>query len=356
MSSNAVPGKPVIGITCGDINGIGPEVIIKSLSDSRICEWCIPVIFGNSKVFNFYRKGLSETHFNFSPIKDFSHLNPRQVNIFNCWDEEVEVTPGELNEAGGIYATKSLMSAAKAIQDGRVDILITAPIHKKNIYGESFPFTGHTPFLKHFFKLEDVLMLMASGDFRVGLVTEHLPLKEVSAQVTKKAILSKLNLMNECLKKDFNIQKPKIAVLALNPHAGDNGLVGSEEVDIIRPAVREAKHQMIVEGPFAADGFFARNYQSRFDGVLAMYHDQGLIPFKSLSQEGGINFTSGLPFVRTSPDHGTAFDIAGKGLADPTSFNSAIFEGIEIFKRRGFYEDIRKNPLKRSFIASGSDE
>lgn len=346
----------MVGITCGDLNGIGPEIIIKALSDNRIADMCVPVIFGSNKVFNFYRKSLQDSHFNFTPAKDFSRLNPKQANLINCWEEEVKMTPGELNETGGTYAAKSLLAAAKAVQDGFVDVLVTAPVNKKNIHGETFPYTGHTPFLKDYFKCTDVLMFMASEEFRVGVVTEHLPLKDVASAITREAILSKLKIMEESLRTDFNVQKPKIAVLALNPHAGDNGLVGSEEVEIIRPAIKEAKHQMIVEGPFAADGFFARGYQMRFDGVLAMYHDQGLIPFKSLTQDGGINYTAGLPFVRTSPDHGTAFDIAGKGTANPDSFIDAIFEGIEIFKNREFYNNIRKNPLKRTYVAPSSDE
>ncbi len=349
--------KPVVGITCGDINGIGPEIIIKALSDNRINEWCVPVIFGNNKIFNFYRKGLQDFHFNFTQVKDFSKLNPRQTNILNCWEEEVAIQPGELNETGGLYAAKSLKSAASALKEGNLDVLVTAPVHKQNIYGKDFPFTGHTPFLKSFFEQKDVVMLMAAGNFRMGLVTEHIPISTVANEITRQAIVSKLLIMKDSLRKDFDVQKPKIAVLALNPHAGDNGLVGKEEEEIIRPAIKEAKqHNMIVEGPFAADGFFARCYHLRFDAVLAMYHDQGLIPFKSLAQEEGVNFTAGLPFVRTSPDHGTAFDIAGKGLADASSLIAAIFEGIEISKRRFNYEDSRKNPLKRTFVGSGVDE
>ncbi len=355
---NTVPNKkPVVGLTCGDINGIGPEVIIKSLSDSRLTEWCTPVVFGSNRLFNFYKKGLSDYNFNYTALRDFSRLNQKQVNIYNCWEEEVAIRPGELNAEGGKYARQSLLAAANAVKNGDVDILVTAPINKKNIYSEEFPFTGHTPFLKNFFGAEEVLMLMAAGSFRVGLVTEHLPVKEVASHLDRKEILSKLLLMNSSLKKDFNVQRPKIAVLALNPHAGDEGLTGSEEEEIIRPAIKDARqHNLIVEGPFAADGFFARHYHNRFDAVLAMYHDQGLIPFKSLAIEEGINFTAGLNFVRTSPDHGTAFDIAGKGIADSTSLTAAIFEGIDIFKRRDFYEDIRKNPLKKRNIDMGVDE
>lgn len=349
--------KPIIGISCGDLNGIGPEIIIKTLSDSRINEYCIPVIFGNNRVFNFYRKGLPDYNFNFTVTKELSKLNSRQLNIYNCWEEEIAINPGELNETGGKYAVKSLLAAATALKNKEIDILVTAPIHKKNVYNDEFPFTGHTPFLQSFFNVKDVLMLMVAGNFRVGLVTEHIPIKEVASHLSRSAILSKILLMNESLKKDFNVQRPKIAVLALNPHAGDNGLVGNEEEEIIRPAVKDGKqHNVIVEGPFAADGFFGRHHHLRFDGVLAMYHDQGLIPFKSLSMEEGINFTAGLPFIRTSPDHGTAFDIAGRDLADASSLMAAIFEAIDIFRKKNFYTDIRKNPLKKRFMATGVDE
>ena len=349
MNSTVPNKKPVIGISCGDINGIGPEIILKSLSDSRILEWCTPVIFGNNKVFNFYRKSIPDFNFSFSAIRDFTKINPRQVNILNCWEEEVAISPGELNEVGGIYAVKSLMAAVQAFQDKNIDALVTAPIHKKNVHGENFPFSGHTPFLKSFFNAPDVLMLMVAGDFRVGLVTEHLPVKDIAMSITRQNILGKLLIMNDSLRRDFNIEKPKIAVLALNPHAGDEGLLGTEEEEIIRPAVKDGKqHNIIVMGPFAADGFFARGHQHKFDAVLAMYHDQGLIPFKSLAQQDGINFTAGLQLIRTSPDHGTAFDISGKDLADASSFTAAVFQAIDIYNRRNFFDEIRKDPLHKT--------
>lgn len=349
--------KPIVGITCGDINGIGPEIIIKSLSDNRINEWCVPVVFGNSKLFSYYRKGLQDFHFNFTQTRDLSKLNTRQTNLVNVWEEEANIQPGELTADGGRYAAKSLMEAAAALKNGSIDILVTAPVHKNNIYGEEFPFTGHTPFLKSFFEQKDVLMLMAAGNFRMGLVTEHIPISAVAGAIDRASIVSKLMILKESLKRDFDISRPKVAVLALNPHAGDQGLVGKEEEEIIRPAIKEAKqHNLIVEGPFAADGFFARYHHLEFDAVLAMYHDQGLIPFKSLAQEEGINYTAGLPFVRTSPDHGTAFDIAGRNVADFSSLNTAIFEGIEIFKTRFNYDDSRKNPLKRTYVNTGVDE
>ena len=360
MNEPSIYKKPVIGITCGDINGIGIELIIKSLSDNRLFEFCIPVVFASNKVINFYRKTIPETNFSFSNIKDFNKLNPKQTNIFNCWEEEIVITPGELTEAGGKYATISLEMAAKALKDGDIDAMVTAPLHKKNVYNEAFPFTGHTPFLKSFFGADDVLMLMVAGNFRVGLVTEHLPVREIANHITKEAIIGKINLLNASLKKDFSIDKPKIAVLALNPHAGDEGLIGNEEDEIIKPAIKEAKEKhMIVMGPYPADAFFARGLQNRFDGVLAMYHDQGLIPFKSLAMEDGINFTAGMDFIRTSPDHGTAFDISGKNKADNASFMAAIFKAIEIYNNRNEYTENRKNPLKKrsySLIRNSRDE
>lgn len=316
-----------------------------------------PVIFASNKVINFYRKNLSDLNFNFTSIKDFNKINPKQVNIYNCWEEEIVITPGELNDTGGKYAVKSLRSAMQALKDTHINALVTAPIHKKNVYSSEFPYTGHTPFLKDFFEQKDVVMLLAANDFRVGLVTEHVAVKDIVKHITKENILSKINILHASLRRDFNIDKPKIAVLALNPHAGDEGLIGSEEIEIIRPAIIEAKrHNMIVMGPYPADAFFARGYQNRFDAVLAMYHDQGLIPLKSLAFGEGINYTAGLPFVRTSPDHGTALDIAGKNKADPASFIAAIFGALDILKNQDFYDDNRKNPLKRMSdkVVSGS--
>lgn len=340
--------KPIIGISCGDINGIGPELIIKSLSDNRILEFFTPVVFGNNKLINFYRKSIANTHFSFHHFKSWDQLNPKQVNVFNCWDEEVNITPGELTDAGGQYAVKSLEAAVQALKDGNIDALVTAPIHKKNVYSAEFPFTGHTPYLQAAFNANDVLMLLYSEDFRMGLVTEHCAVKDIAQHISISSIGSKLDLMHQSLQRDFNITTPKIAVLALNPHAGDYGLIGSEEEEIIKPAVKEAKQKnRIVIGPFSADAFFARGYHLRFDGVLAMYHDQGLIPFKSLATTSGINFTAGLPIIRTSPDHGTAFDIAGKDKADASSFTAALFESLTLIKNRRLYDELRQNPLQK---------
>jgi 4-hydroxythreonine-4-phosphate dehydrogenase len=351
--------KPVFGISCGDVNGIGIELIIKVFSDVRLLEQCTPVIFGSNKVINFYRKAVSETPFNYQIIKDLGKINHKQVNVLNCWEEDVAITPGQLTEAGGKYAVLSLLAATEALRQKQIDGLVTAPMHKKNIQSADFNFTGHTPFLKKYFAVNDVLMLLCSGNFRVGLVTEHIPIAEVAAHISREIILGKLQLLNQSLVRDFGIDKPKIAVLGLNPHAGDEGLVGKEEEDIIKPAVKEAKHSMLVSGPFSADAFFARRYHNRFDAVLAMYHDQGLIPFKALASGEGVNFTAGLGAVRTSPDHGTAFDIAGKNKADESSFLAAIFECIDIIRQRQEYEENRKNPLRKvtsEILANVEDE
>ncbi|HZW64749.1 MAG TPA: 4-hydroxythreonine-4-phosphate dehydrogenase PdxA [Hanamia sp.] len=361
MSNNIqTENKPVIGFSTGDLNGIGIELIIKTLSDNRMLEFLTPVIFASNKVINFYRKSIPEINFNFASVKDFNKLNPKQINIYNCWEEEVGISPGELNETGGKYAIKSLKASTDALKNGIIDALVTAPIHKKNVHSTDFPYTGHTPFFKDFFQQQDVVMILAAGNFRVGLVTEHVALKDVAALITKEGILSKINILHASLRRDFNIEKPKIGVLALNPHAGDEGLIGSEEMEIIRPAVLEAKHyNMIVSGPFSADAFFARNYQNKFDAVLAMYHDQGLIPLKSLAFGEGINFTAGLPYVRTSPDHGTAFDIAGKNKADCSSFTAATFAALDFIKNRSYFDEIHSNPLKKlssQIVAGGPDE
>ncbi len=350
--------KPNIGISCGDLNGIGVELIIKAFSDMRVMELCTPVIFASNKIINFYRKSIPDVNFNYQSTKELNRLNIKQVNVFNCWEEEVTITPGQLNDTGGSYAIRSLRAAVEALKQNHIQGLVTAPIHKKNIQSAEFNFPGHTPFLKSFFSVSDVVMMLCSGDFRVALVTEHIPIKEVAQYITREAILSKLNIIHQSLVKDFNIEKPKIAVLGLNPHAGDEGLIGKEDEDIIKPAIKEAKHSMIVTGPYSADAFFARGYHQRFDAVLAMYHDQGLIPFKTLAGDG-VNFTAGLPVVRTSPDHGTAFDIAGKNKADASSFLAATFECIDIIRRRSEYDDARKNPLRKmtaEVLANVEDE
>lgn len=352
--------KPIIGFSCGDLNGIGIEIIIKTLSDSRILDVCTPVIFASNKTVNFYRKSLPEGNFQFQSLKEVSRLNPKMINLFNCWEEEVLITPGTLNELGGKFARISLQMAVDALKSGSIDALVTAPIHKNNIQSEEFNYTGHTPFLRDAFGVPEVVMLMVADNMRVAVLSEHVPISEAAKHVTKEAIISKVKVLISALKRDYGIDKPKIAVLGLNPHAGDEGLVGKEEIDIIQPAVRELKQQgNMVFGPYAADAFFARQKFQSFDAVLAMYHDQGLIPFKSLAAGEGVNYSAGLPAVRTSPDHGTAFDIAGQGKADHTSMMAALFEAIDIINRRNEYDTARANPMRRmsqKLVANAVDE
>jgi len=311
-------------------------------------EFCTPVIFASNKVINFYRKSVPEINFNYQIIKDFTRLNTKQVNLFNCWEEETAINPGQLTDSGGKYAVLSLQTAVAALKQKQIDGLVTAPFHKKNIQSAEFSFSGHTPYLKNVFGMNDVVMMLCAGNFRVALVTEHIPVSDITKYITKEAIVSKLTIINSSLQKDFGIDKPRIAVLGLNPHAGDEGLVGSEEETIIKPAIREAKNNNILAvGPYSADAFFARRHHEKFDAVLAMYHDQGLIPFKALATGEGINYTAGLPVVRTSPDHGVAFDIAGKDKADTSSFVAAVFECADIINRRNEYEENRKNPVRK---------
>lgn len=353
--------KPVIGFSCGDLNGIGIEIIIKALSDTRLTDHCTPVVFASNKSINFYRKMVGDINFSYHSTKDLTKLNPKQVNVFNCWEEEVIINPGQLNETGGKYALISLEMATEALLNKQIHAIVTAPIHKKNIQSESFQYSGHTPYFKDKSKAADVLMFMVAENLRVGLVTEHVPLKDIADVLTKDAIVNKLKMMHQSLRKDFGIDKPQIAVLGLNPHTGDEGLIGNEEITTIKPAITEAKqkHGILAFGPYSADAFFARSSFLQFDAVLAMYHDQGLIPFKSLATGEGVNFSAGLSFVRTSPDHGTAFDIAGKNKANEASLLEATFLAIDIHRRREAYFEMRQNPLKKmsaKILANAVDE
>ena len=340
--------KRLIGFICGDLNCICIELIIKSLGESRILYLCTPVVFASNKCINFYRKSLPDINFQYQSLKDVTKLNAKMINLVNCWEEEVQMTAGQLTETGGKYARISLMEASNALKNGHIDALVTAPIHKSNVQGENFNYTGHTPFLRDFFGAEDVVMLMVAENMRVALLSEHVPVKDVATYVTQENILRKLKILVPALKRDFGVDRPKIAVLALNPHAGDEGLIGKEEQEIIKPAIAVAQQlNILAYGPYPADAFFARGQHENFDAVLAMYHDQGLIPFKSLATGEGVNYTAGLNVVRTSPDHGTAFDIAGKGKASQASFLAAIYEAIDIINRRKFHDENRVNPLRR---------
>ncbi len=340
--------KPVIGITTGDLNGVGPEIIIKTFADARILELCTPVIFASEKLINYYNKPVEDGTFKYTVIRDFESLKPGVINLFPCWDEEVSIQPGTLTDTGGKYAVRSLMVGAQCLKDGQLDAIVTAPIHKSNTHLQDFPFTGHTPFFKEKFGAKEVLMLLYTEELRMGLVTEHIPIGQVAGAITKELLLSKIGVLRECLIKDFGIDKPRIAVLALNPHAGDDGKIGTEEQTIIRPVLEGLQQQgHTIYGPYSADAFFARSSYKEFDAVLAMYHDQGLVPFKTIAGGEGVNFTAGLSVIRTSPDHGTAFDIAGKGVADPSSFREAVFQAITLIAQRAHYAENTANPLRR---------
>jgi 4-hydroxythreonine-4-phosphate dehydrogenase len=335
-----------VGITIGDINGIGPEVILKSLKDNRILSDFTPVIYGSSKVISFYKRQLNIQDFNYISCKTADEIQNKKINLINVWNDEFEINPGVANDLGGRYAFKSLESATNDIASGKIDVLVTAPISKDNIQKAGFQFPGHTEYLADLSGVKNALMLLVSPFLRVALVTTHLPLKDISAALNKEVVLSKIKQFENSLKKDFGIQRPRIAVFGLNPHAGENGKLGSEEQEIILPAISAAKNENILAyGPFAADGFFGSEIKNQFDGILAMYHDQGLTAFKALSFDDGVNFTADSPIVRTSPDHGTAFDIAGKDLASEQSFRSAIYLAIDIFKNRKFLKQISSNPL-----------
>ena len=337
-----------IGISIGDINGIGLEVIIKALNHQGILNLCTPVIYGSSKVVSYHKNIVGLDDFHFVTTKAADRLKRGAVNIVNCWQDDVNITIGKMSDSSGKYAKISLEQAVVDLKNGYIDALVTAPINKKAMQSANFEFTGHTEFLADAFDIKESLMFLIDDTLRVGLVTNHLPLKDVPAAITKSAIGKKLRLLHDSLKVDFGIDKPKIALLALNPHASDDGVIGDEEENIIRPVVIEAKKKgMLAMGPFPADGFFGSSQYQKFDGILAMYHDQGLIPFKALSFGNGVNFTAGLPIVRTSPDHGTAYEIAGQNMANPSSFRQALFLAIEIAKNRLNYKDLNANPLQK---------
>ncbi len=336
-----------VGITQGDMNGIGPEVVLKSLLDPGMLELCTPVVFGSAKVFAAHRKAIGAEEFNFHQLQDLDQLNPKRANLLNVHEDDVNVEFGKPSPVAGKFALKAIDAAITALREGKIDVLVTAPIDKHSIAVDLPAFTGHTSYLQHMFSAEQSLMLLLNENLRVGLVTEHLPIREVAEQITRERIVQKAKLMAKSLVEDFGIRRPRIAILGLNPHAGDQGAIGREEQEIILPAVESMKAEnFMAVGPFPADGFFGSGSWQKYDGVLAMYHDQGLAPFKALSFSAGVNFTAGLRFVRTSPDHGTAYDIAGKNEASELSFRQAIFTAIDIFRTRRSWQEISANPLK----------
>ncbi len=339
--------KLTIGITCGDINGIGLEVILKALIGEKLGA-VKTVIYGSTKVVAYHKNILTQENINFNNISSADRAEPNRINIINCWQDQVNVQLGKASDMGGKYAAMALERAVEDLRTGQIDALVTAPINKKSMQLAEFGFPGHTEFIQKRLGADESVMLMVADELRVGLVTNHLPISKVAEQIKKGKILKKIKIMAETLRIDFGIQKPTIAVLGLNPHAGDDGAIGSEEIEIIRPAVEEAKAQGIfANGPFSADAFFGSGQFAKYDGILAMYHDQGLIPFKALSFGSGTNYTAGLSGIRTSPDHGTAFDIAGQGVADDSSFLKAVFLAADLARNRKNYLEMTANPLKK---------
>ena len=339
--------KLVVGITQGDGNGIGYEVIIKALADERMLDLCTPVIYGSSKIFGFYKKQIHNIEqINTNVISSAKDVHQKRVNIVNCLPENVFVEPGQATPESAKSAMTSLERAVQDLKEGYIDVLVTAPFNKRAMAGEGFGYTGHTEYLENEFGVDEVAMIMVADRLKVGIVTGHIALKDVVKEISKEKILRKLRLMKSSLQRDFGIDAPKIAVLGLNPHCGDGGLLGDEEQQIILPAVQEANAEGILAfGPYSSDGFFGLGNYMKFDAVLAMYHDQGLTPFKALAFEDGVNFTAGLPIVRTSPDHGTAYEMAGRDLADPRSMIAAIYAAIDIYNRRAEYDDLVENRM-----------
>ncbi|MGM0529824.1 MAG: 4-hydroxythreonine-4-phosphate dehydrogenase PdxA [Bacteroidota bacterium] len=339
--------KIKVGITHGDINGIGYEIIIKTLMDSRINELCVPILYGSAKIAAYHRKALGIKNVNLNIIRDASMVNTKKSNVINCLDENIRVELGKSVVNAGKASVQALDKAVEDLKQGKIDVLVTAPINKENIQSEDFNFPGHTEYLMKHFQADEVLMLMVSDVMKMGVVTGHVSLKQVPEVLTQDLILRKLNILNKSLLQDFKIRKPRIAVFGLNPHASDGGVLGKEENDIIVPAIKRAKEENIMAfGPYPADGFFGSKNLRKFDAILAMYHDQGLAPFKAISFDEGVNYTAGLNIVRTSPAHGTAYELAGKNEASPASFRNALFLALDIYKNRKEYEELSSSPLE----------
>ena len=346
-----------VGITHGDINGIGYEVILKTFSDQRMTELCVPIIYGSSKVAAYHRKALDLPAVNINVVSRAEEAGLNRVNIINCVEDDIKVELTQSTPVAGRAAYKALEAAVADLKSGAIDVLVTAPINKHNIQNAQFHFPGHTEYLEQ--TLGDgqkALMILMTDTLRVALVTGHIPVSQVPSQITVENIVTKLQVFNQSLKQDFTIIQPRIAVLALNPHAGDNGVIGNEEVEIIKPAMEEAERLGVMSfGPFPADGFFGSKMYEDFDGVLAMYHDQGLAPFKALAMEEGVNYTAGLPFVRTSPAHGTAYNIAGQNLASESSFRQAVYTALDVYRSRQSYREATAHPLRKQYFDKGSD-
>jgi 4-hydroxythreonine-4-phosphate dehydrogenase len=335
----------IVGISIGDLNGIGSEVVLKTFEDSRMLEFCTPVIFANVKIISAIKKTFESTAA-IHGIDTLEQIVIGKINVLNVWKEHLELNYGANDEALGKYAIKSFVAATKALKEGKVDVLVTAPINKYNIQSDDFKFPGHTDYLNQELA-GDALMFMVQDNLRVGLFTDHIPVNDVASHLTEQLITKKIETINQSLTQDFSINKPKIAVLGLNPHAGDGGVIGKEDDTLLKPVIKKLFEKgTLVFGPYPADGFFGNSQYEKFDAVIAAYHDQGLIPFKTLSFGNGVNYTAGLDKIRTSPDHGTAYDIAGKGIANHNSFKEAVFLAIDIYNSRNEYGEISNNPLK----------
>ncbi len=349
--------KVRVGISVGDFNGIGPEIIMKALNDKSITDFFTPVIFASGKLFT-YQKNIFKLQVNFNYITEASQAQSGKLNMVNLWKDNVNVLLGTPTEESTKMAIDSLEAATNALKQGDIDVLVTAPINKDEMIKQGFQYAGHTPYLEAQFEKKG-LMFLVNDDLKVAVSTHHIPLAEVAQNISKDLIKKQIRILNQCLIEDFQIQKPKIAILGLNPHAGDGGTIGTEEIEIIEPAIKEIfENGILTFGPFPADSFFQPEKYKHYDAVLAMYHDQGLAPFKTIAYETGVNFTAGLPFVRTSPDHGVAYDIAGKGIADERSFSEALFAAVKIFKSRNDYNDLMSNQLKARHTSkdNGIDE
>ena len=357
MSENNIK-RLKVGITIGDTNGIGIEVALKAIAVPEMMELCIPVIYGSSKVISYHRNACNLPGFQINHTKNAEHIKDNVPNLVECIDQEIKVELGHPSKQAGLASFTALEAGVRDLKAGRIDVLVTAPISKDNIQSEQFHFPGQTEYLESAAgEGNKALMILCTNCLRVALVTTHLPLSQVSEALSIDAIREKLRLFNASLKRDFNIDGPRIAVLSLNPHAGENGILGTEEHDIIMPAIQQSLDEEGIQsfGPYASDGFFGARHYRRFDGVLAMYHDQGLAPFKTIAMDEGVNFTAGLPIVRTSPDHGTGYDIAGQGIANETSMRHAIYTAIDIYRNRIRYDEAKQNPLPKLFQDRGRD-
>ena len=355
MEENNKDKKIRVGISHGDYNGVGYETILKTFQDERMFDFCTPIVYGSSKLASYYKNTISNSKISFNNIKSVNQAVDGKLNILNIVQEDIKVEAGVSTKAAGLLAFESLEAVTQDLGHG-IDVMVTAPINKDNIQSEDFNFPGHTEYLAEKFGKNNELMILSGETMNIAVVTGHIPLKDVATTITKELILKKLDILRNSLKVDFGILKPRIAVLGMNPHAGDNGLLGKEELEIIIPAIEEAKEKAVLAfGPFPSDGFFGSKDYTKFDGILAMYHDQGLLPFKALNFESGVNYTAGLSIVRTSPDHGTGYNITGKDLADPSSFRAAVLLAVDVFNKRNNHKTLTKNPLRFGKIQQGKD-